>query len=341
MTVTVADPTSALVPGAKVTLKALGRTTVIEKGTEDNGSVVFDLLQPGDYSLDVEGAGFVHYHIDRLTLQVRDRQTLKVNLKVAEAASTTVEVSAHAEGISSDAAQGVALDQQYLKNLPVNGRNAESLILMAPGITTAAGGRGGGGFNANGLRSNTNYFMLDGVSLNSPASGGGFGGGGPMGPGGPAPGGGSSTEMIIIDAMQEMKVQTSSFAPEFGRTPGAQVVMTSRSGSNNLHGSLYDYERSDSFDANNWFANAGGYGKGRERQERPGGVLGGPVVHNKTFFFVSFEKLKLQAPQSIVADVPDMKSRSTAWPALQPYLNAFLIPALRKNLTNPRFHRVF
>ena len=81
--------------------------------------------------------------------------------------------------------------------------------------------------------------------------------------------------MITIDAMQEMKVQTSSFAPEFGRSPGAQVVMTSRGGTNKLHGSLYYYGRRDAFDANDWFANAGGYPKGKEQENRPGETLGG------------------------------------------------------------------
>ena len=99
---------------------------------------------------------------------------------------------AAAEAPSSDVGQAVSLDQTFLQNLPANGRNAESLILMSPGITTAAGGRSDGGFNANGLRSNTNYFTLDGVSLNQPTSTdtgfGGFRGGGGGGPGGMPPG---------------------------------------------------------------------------------------------------------------------------------------------------------
>ena len=268
--------------------------------------------------------------IDPLILNVRDRQILRVELKVSAAAGTSVEVSAHAEALSSDAAQGVTLDQQYIQNLPANGRNAESLILMTPGITTAAGGKGGGGFNANGLRSNTNYFTLDGVSMNQSMGGGGGPGGGrggPMGggsPGGGAPGG--STEMISIDAMQEMRVQTSSFAPEFGRSPGAQVAISSRGGTNQLHGSVFYYTRSDKFDANDWFANAGGYPRGREHQSRPGGVLGGPLRKNRTFFFVSFEKASLTAPYTVVATVPDMASRQSAPAALRPYLNAYPIP---------------
>ena len=181
---------------------------------------------------------------------------------LSSATQTEIQVTDRAQALSSDVAQGVSLDQQFIQNLPLNGRNAESLILLAPGITATGGPAGD--FNANGLRSNTNYYTLDGVSMNQQLGGGGPGGIG--GPGaGPAPAAGASgasTSMISIDAMQEMKVQTSSFAPEFGRSPGAQIVMTSRGGTNSLHGSLFYYGRRGPLDANDWFANAGGYHKG-------------------------------------------------------------------------------
>ena len=335
LTVTVFDPSAAVVPGAKVTLTDLHRGTVTQAETLEHGFAVFDFLQPGDYSLAAEKPGFDKFQVALLTLQVRDRQTFRVELNLA-AAGTSVQVTARAQTLSSEAAEGVSLEQQYIQDLPDNGRNAESLIMMAPGITPSAASAGDGGFDANGLRSTMNYYTLDGVSLNQSPSGGGtpFGGGG-FGRGFGGGGGGgtavlaganASTNLISIDAMQEMKVQTSSFAPEFGRTPGAQVVMTSRAGTNTLHGTLYDYIRSGKFDANDWFANAGGYGKGSEHQERPGGVFGGPLVKNKTFFFIAFEKLTLTSPESLVADVPDLASRALARPGLLPYLDAFPIP---------------
>jgi hypothetical protein len=335
LTVTVFDPSAAIVPGAKVALTDLHRGTVTQVETGDSGFAVFDFLQPGDYSLVVEKPGFETHQVNLLTLQVRDRQTFRVELKVA-VAGTSVQVTAKAQTLSSGAAEGVSLEQNYVQDLPDNGRNAESLIFMAPGIVPATDGSGG--FDANGLRSTTNYYTLDGVSLNQSPSGGGTpfggGGGGGFGRGGFGGGGGAaalgganaSTSLISIDTMQEMKVQTSSFAPEFGRSPGAQVVMTSRGGTNSLHGTLYDYIRSGAFDANDWFANAGGYGKGSEHQERPGGVLGGPITKDKTFFFIAFEKLTLTSPESLVADVPDVASRATARTTLLPYLNAFPIP---------------
>lgn len=325
LTVTVVDPSSAVVPGAKVTITDLGRGAIRQVETKDAGFVIFDFLQPGTYSLEATKAGFDTYRVDSLTLGVRDRQTFRVEFRVTAAAGTKVLVTAAAEAPSSDVGQAVSLDQRFLQYLPVNGWNAESLILMSPGITTAAGGRSDGGFNANGLRSNTNYFTLDGVSLNQPTSTdvgfGGFRGGG-----GGAGTGAGSTEMISIDAMQEMKVQASAFAPEFGRSPGAQIVMTSRGGGNGIHGSLFYYTRNDRFDANDWFANAGGYPRGAEQENRPGGTLGAPIVKNHTFFFVSYEKLKLLAPESVISDVPDVPTRLSAPPNLQPFLRAFPIP---------------
>lgn len=323
LTVTVVDPSAAVVPGAKVTLTDLGRGAIKQAETRETGFVVFDSLQPGEYSLETVKAGFDTYRVDRLTLRVRDRQTFRVELKITAAAGAKVEVTATAEAVSSDSGQGTSLDRQYYQDLPDNGRNAESLILMTAGITTAAGGKGDGGYNANGLRSNQNYYILDGVSLNRPTSpGGGFGGPGGGGP----PVGAGSTEIISIDDLQEMKVQTSSSAPEFGRSPGAQIVMTSRGGTNDLHGLLFYYKRNDKFDANDWFASAGGYPKGKERQDRPGGTLGGALIKNQTFFFLSFEYLKLQAPESIISDVPDVPTRNSAASAIRPFLNAFPIP---------------
>ena len=333
LTVTVFDPSAAVVPGAKVTLTDLHRGTVTQLETGGNGFAVFDFLQPGDYSLTAEKPGFDKYQVNKLTLQVRDRQTFRVELTVA-AAGASVQVTASAQTLSTEGTEGVSFGQNYVQDLPANGRNAESLIFLAPGITPAVDGSGN--FDANGLRPTMNYYTLDGVNLNQSPSGGGapgtgiggggfgrgFGGFGGAGLGGAN----ASTNLISIDAMQEMKVQTSSFAPEFGRSPGAQVVMTSRSGTNNLHGTLYDYIRSDKFDANDWFANAGGYGKGSERQERPGGVLGGPIVKNKTFFFIAFEKLTLTSPESLIADVPDLALRASARSNLLPYVNAFPLP---------------
>ena len=335
LTITVTDSTDAMVPDASVTLINSQRGTIYHQQTPTAGYVIFDSLPPGDYSLQIEKTGFQQYQIRSLTVGVRDRNSLVIELKVAAAQSTTVDVKEKVDLISNDAAQGVPLGHNYFQDLPIEGRNAESLILMAPGITSAAGGIGDGGINANGLRSNTNYYTLDGVSLNTSVSatggggrGGGFGGGfGAAGGGGAAiPAVGGSTEIINIDAMQEMNVQTSPIAPEFGRSPGAQIAMTSRGGTSDFHGLLYYYFRNQRLDANDWFANSLGLGRARERENRPGGTFGGPIVKGKTFFFAQFDQLSISAPFTVISNVPSVTTRQTTSAPLQPFLNAFPIP---------------
>src|SRR3984957_20266318 len=334
LTITVTDSTDAMVPDASVTLINSQRGTIYHQQTPTGGYVIFDSLTPGDYSVQIEKTGFQQYQSRSVPLGVRDRKTLVVELKVAAAQSTAVDVKEKVDLISNDAAQGIPLGQNYIQNLPTNGRNAESLVLMAPGITSAAGGIGDGGINANGLRSNTNYYTLDGVSLNTSIAaaggggrgGGGFGGFGGGGGGGPAPGVGGATEIISIDAMQEMNVQTAAMAPEFGRSPGAQIAMTSRSGSNDFHGLLYYYFRNQRLDANDWFANSLGLGRAREREDRPGGTFGGPLVKGKTFFFAQFDQLSVSAPYTVISNVPSITTRQSTSAPLQPFLNAFPVP---------------
>ncbi len=319
-----------MVPEAEVTLTDALHGTVTKVKTQALGYVIFDPLNPSEYTIEIVKAGFQTFRMEHLGVSLRDRRMLRLQLTLASAKATEVKVVERSEAPSSDAGLGITLEQQYIENLPANGRNVESLILLTPGITSASGGRGGEGFNSNGLRSNTNYFTLDGVSLNRGSQGGGAGGGGPFGGGGgPGPisaGAGGATELITIDSLQEMRVQTSAFAPEFGRTPGAQITMTSRGGTNNYHGSVFMYLRRSEFDANDWFANAGGYGKGQDHQNRPGATFGGPLIKNKTFFFLSVEELKLTAPYTVISSVPDLATRRSVSTALRPYLNAFPLP---------------
>jgi hypothetical protein len=326
LVITVADPTAALIPGATVSLTERSRGIIHQGETNANGFYSFNSLPAGDYLLTVEKTGFSKYIIDRVTLSVRDRQILHVELKVAAAAGAAVTVSAATDPVSTDPTLGIVLSHEYVENLPNNGRSIESEIALSTGVTPSPDGID---FNANGLRSNTNYYTMDGLSVNRPiGTTGGFGGGrfGGGADGGATGGGSASSELISIDAMQEMRVQTSSFAPEFGRSPGAQIVITSRGGSNTYHGSLYDYLRNQRFDANDWFANQSGFARGAERQDRPGGTFGGAIIKNKTFFFVNVEHLSLVSPTSVIASVPNVATRLAASPALRPFLDAFPLP---------------
>src|SRR5262249_36195757 len=139
--------------------------------------------------------------------------------------------------------------------------------------------------------------------------------------------------------LQEFKIQTSTYAPEFGRTPGAQVSIVTRSGSNEFRGALFEYFRNDALDANDWFANSRRQARPALRQNIFGGVLGGPVRlpkkifgplsyegRDRTFFFVSYEGQRLRLPQFAITDVPSLAARQTASEGMKPYLNAFPLP---------------
>ena len=155
--------------------------------------------------------------------------------------------------------------------------------------------------------------------------GGGFRGGGRFAlMGGPAAG--APTDLVALDALQAVRVQTSTFAPEFGRTPGAQISMTSRSGSNSLHGSLFEYFGNNRLNANEWFANSAAQPRAPMRLNQFGGTLGGPVLKNRTFFFASYEGLRFLEPETTTAAVPDLNTRQQAAPALRPYIQAFPLP---------------
>jgi len=337
LTITVADPSGAVVPGATIVLLDLHRGNIKRGETGSSGFLSYDSLPAGEYSLEVEKTGFNKYQLKTFNLALRDRQTLRVELNIAPSTGATIFVADRPGIISNDSTSGVSLSQDFVENLPVNGRSAENLILLAPGVSSVTGSASGG-FNTNGLRSNANYYTLDGVSVNRSVSvnGGAVEGGmrgafGDPGSAAAVAGGSVSTELITIDAMQEMRVQTSSFAPEFGRSPGAQVVMSSRNGANGYHGSLYEYIRNDNFDANDWFANASGFQRAKERQNRAGGTFGGQLQKDKMFFFVAFEHLNLDAPNSIIVSVPNAATRLNASSALRPFFNAFPIangPAL-------------
>src|SRR5438876_8814671 len=123
--------------------------------------------------------------------------------------------------------------------------------------------------------------------------------------------------------MQEFRIQTSSFAPEFGRTPGGQISIVTRSGTNRFHGTVFEYFRNNVLDARDWFVNFNRLPKPAERLNDFGGVLGGPVRKDKTFFFFSYEGLRLRQPSTQQSVVPDAASRQQAPAAMRLYLNAF------------------
>src|SRR5215472_17148891 len=320
----VTDPSKALIIGAKIA--AIGTDTNLRYESTSNGAGEYHLasLPPGPYRIQVEKSGFNKLVKPDVVLHVQDALEINFEMKVGSAAETiTVEGGAPLVNTESGTVSNV-VDRTFVESLPLNGRSFQTLILLTPGVVVAATAFDDQGqFSVNGQRADANYFTVDGVSANFGVTG--YlplvqGGSGAL-PALSASGGTNS--LVSLDAMQEFRVQTSSFAPEFGRTPGGQVSIVTRSGTNAFHGALFEYFRNDVLDARDWFVNFNHLAKPTERQNDFGGFLGGPVFKEKTFFFFSYEGLRLRQPATQQTVVPDAASRQQAPAAMQPFLNAY------------------
>jgi hypothetical protein len=264
-----------------------------------------------------------------IVLNVQDSLSMNFTLLVG-AFHEIVTVQGGAPLVDTESATvSTVVDRQFAENLPMNGRSFQTLIYLTPGIVVVPpNGSDNGQFTVNGQRASSNYWMVDGVSANI-GVGTGYGGNGLGGTIGSFSTSGGTNGLVSIDAMQEFRIQTSSFAPEFGRTPGGQISIVTRSGTNRYHGTAFDYVRNDALDAGNWFngyTNNPPLPKAEERQNDFGGTLGGPVLKERLFFFFSYEGLRLRLPETALTNVPDLASRATAAPALQPYLNSYPLP---------------
>ena len=292
-------------------------------------------LPPGPYRLQVSKVGFKTLIKPDIILNIQDALSVNFTLPVGATFETvTVEGGAPLVNTESGAVSTV-VDHQFVENIPLNGQSFQTLITLAPGVTTVPGGRTGanGEFSINGQRTEANYFTVDGVSANTGAAP--LAGLNSSGIGGSTPSEtalGTTQSLVSVEDLQEFRIATSTYSAEYGRSPGGQISFLTRSGTNEWHGSAFDYFRNSVLDANNWFNNNAGLPKTAERQNDFGGTLGGPIeipgLHprDKTFFFFSYEGLRLRIPQPAVTfDVPDTYLRQNSPSALQPLLNAFPI----------------
>jgi len=330
----VSDPSSAAVVGAEVV--AANDVTGLQYTTQTNseGLYVLPNLPPGPYRVQVSKVGFKTLIKTDITLNVQDSLSINFNLLVG-AFHEIVTVQGGAPLVNTEnAAVSTVVDRQFAENLPMNGRSFQSLIELTPGVVlTPSNPSDGGQFSINGQRAASNYWTVDGVSANigiaANPSPFGLPGNGMSGALGSFSAMGGTNSLVSVDAMQEFRIQTSTYAPEFGRTPGGQIAIVTRSGTNQFHGTLFDYLRNDVLDASNWFngyINNPPLAKAKERQNDFGGTVGGPIVKDRTFFFFSYEGLRLRLPETELTTVPDLTARAAATPAMQPYLNAFPLP---------------
>ena len=320
----VTDPSEAAIADANVAAVNSGTNFRYETVTNATGEYTLANLLPGTYRMELEKPGFKKLIRPAVILHVQDALAIDFEMPVGPVSeSITVQAGTPLVNTNS-AAVSTVVDQTFVENMPLNGRSFQTLIMLTPGVVvtqTAFDDRGQ--FSVNGQRADANYFTVDGVSAN-------FGVTGYFPPvqtaGGALPAlsaSGGTNSLVSVDAMQEFRVQTSSFAPEFGRTPGAQISVLTRSGSNQFHGAAFEYFRNSVLDANDWFSNRDQLPKPEERQNDLGAVLGGPIVRDKTFFFLSYERLRLRQPTTQETVVPDTASRQQAPTSMRPYLDAY------------------
>jgi len=340
LTIVLEDPKGALVPNADIVLSNIEQGTKRSGTTNSEGTVVFVLIPPGTYSLTITATGFAPREVKPIVLNVNDQRELRVPLTLG-ALTQTVEIVDGASLINESPAIGTTINRQFVENIPTNGRSFQTLITLSPGVvlTKATVGEQGQ-FSVNGQRADANYFTVDGVGANigvSPGNNAGQSTAGAL-PGVSAAGG--TNNLVSMDALQEFKILTSTYAPEFGRTPGGQVSIVTRSGTNEFRGTVFEYFRNDALDATDWFTNQARLPKPALRQNDFGGVLGGPLYFprfgeggpffhdgkNRAFFFFSYEGLRLRLPQTALTTVPSLASRQAAPVAVRSLLNAFPRP---------------
>ncbi len=324
----VTDPSGSAIAGAEVVLTNADTNVESRTKTNANALYVFTGVRPGRYRVAAGATGFKVLIKDGLVLHVQDELAENFTLPLGTV-SEVVTVSADATRVdTTDASVSTVVDRNFAENLPLNGRSFQSLIQLTPGVVvTASSAADPGQFSINGQRTDANYWTVDGVSANIGVAAVGKGGlSGSLG-GFSAQGGTNS--MVSIDAMQEFRLQTSTYAPEFGRQPGGQISILTRSGSNQFHGALFEYLRNDALDANNWFSgytNNPPLRKAEERQNNFGGTFGGPILKDRTFFFFSYEANRLRLPRTLLTTVPSLSARAAATAGMQPFFNAYPIP---------------
>jgi hypothetical protein len=324
----ITDPSKLAVPNAKVVVESAGTAATRTVSSNQQGEYSVPALLPGPYNIKVEANGFKTIHQNGIVVEVDQRARLDFALTVG---STTETVTVQGSGPllnTSDASVSTVIDNRFVENMPLNGRSFSSLIDLTPGVVlTPTKPSEQGQFSVNGQRPDANYFLVDGVSANLGNAGSGsllYQGGAGQLPATSAFGG--TSNLVSLDALEEFRIQTSTFAPEYGRTPGAQISVVTKSGTNTFHGTAFEYFRNDVLDANDWFANRSALARPALRQNDFGGVLGGPVVKDKLFFFGSYEGLRVRQPHVANTYVPSLASRQIAPTVVQPLLNAFPKP---------------
>src|SRR5215471_18189002 len=301
---TVTDVTGAVVPGAAVTITNVDTGIATKAPTDSSGNYVVTALPVGHYSVTVEARGFKKSVSGGITLNVQDRIGVNVVLELGQI-TETVEVQGVAAALQTDTSYlGQVVDSQKIVDLPLNGRFFTRLAVLTAGtLPTAPGARDErtGGFSANGVRPYQNNYLLDGIDNNSLSQD-------------------LTNESSFVygpspDAIQEFKVQTNSMSAEFGRSGGAVMNVAIKSGTNDFHGSAFEFLRNDKLDAKNYFDPAD-KPTPPYKQNQFGGAVGGPVDlpgysgKNRTFFFADYQGTRIRTAHTFLATLAPLAWRT-------------------------------
>jgi hypothetical protein len=331
----ITDPGGAVIPGAVVTVTDLGTNNAVTTKTGPRGEYSFSTLRASRYKISVTAAGFKDTLVPEVVLHTQDKLAENVKLDIGSASDSVTLTADSNDQIETSAAVATTVDRQFIENMPLNGRSFQALIALTPGnVTAKTYYTASGQFSIDGQRTDANYFSIDGVSANVGITQGSnvYLGSAGAGASPATSNNGGYNNMVSVDDMQEYKIQTNAFDAEYGRTPGAQLSIITRSGTNKFHGTAYEYLRNDVFDANNWFNNNEGLPRNAEKQNDFGGVVGGPIIPNKLFFFFSYEGLRLRVPETKINVVPTSFARSQASAAVLPLLEAYPLPSAGQDL---------
>jgi hypothetical protein len=299
LTGVVTDPTGSVIPGATITLTDVAKGFNYKATTDSTGRYLLRPLPPANYELTVQATGFRTAVRAGIVLDVNQDAAVDVVVQISTT-TTAVEVTAAAPLLSTqDAVNGQEVNRGYINDVPLIGRSVFDLAFLSPGVSPAPGQSFGTGLRANNFVSNGERniqtdILIDGVSTTGAEDG---------------------TAGIVplytpsVDAVQEFKVEQNNFAADKGFSGGTIVNVVMRSGTNQLHGSAYEFVRNQIWDANNWFNNAASIKTPALRYNDFGGTIGGPIQKNKTFFFGDYEGLRTRTMSTFSAGVPSQAER--------------------------------
>ena len=307
---TITDTSGAVIPGANVTLVNQLTAARLTTTCGPDGRFDFTPLKIGTYRIEVNYPGFKKFTVQNLQLNIQQQTLVNVVLQPGEVTESVVVSSAPELMQTQSGSVGQVIEEKSVENLPLNGRDYTMLVLLTPGVTMAQqGARAGNQFVANGTRAAQNNYLLDGIDNNSNSV--------------DFLDGAADVVKPPVDAIAEFKAMTSNFPAEFGRAGGAIVNATLKSGSNQLHGSVWEFFRNDALDAYPYFSDPATQKKPELRQNQYGATAGGRIFKDKTFWFADYEETRRQSGQ-LWNDltVPTATEASSGFTDLQDLLNA-------------------